>query len=136
MKKNFVFTSEDKLPSDAYQKLLNKVDNKTFVSRAFVFVYQFNPSLPHAFLGLIVPKKKLKFAHERNYAKRLNREYFRIYRQGLIPCEICVLVSRHAKASGKAEWKKSLDNFWAHLKRESQSYSETSCLASSLDIKN
>jgi ribonuclease P protein component len=124
VKKKYGFTSEDKLPSDAYQKLLNGVDNKTFISRAFVFVYQFNPTLPHAFLGLIVPKKKLKFAHDRNYAKRLNREYFRIHRQEeeIVPCEICVLVSRHAKSLGKAEWRKSLEGFWSHLKKESAVY--------------
>jgi ribonuclease P protein component len=121
VKKQFVFSGEDKLPSASYQKLLNGV-SKTFISRAFVFVYQLNPDLPHAFLGLIVPKKKLKFAHDRNYAKRLNREYFRIYRHGLVPFEICVLVSRHAKSLRKTEWKASLDGFWAHLKKESEAY--------------
>jgi ribonuclease P protein component len=121
VKKQFVFSSEDKLPSASYQKLLNGV-SKTFISRAFVFVYQFNPELPRALLGLIIPKKKLKFAHDRNYAKRLNREYFRIYRHGLIRFEVCVLVSRHAKSLRKNEWQASLDGFWAHLKKESDSY--------------
>jgi len=135
MKKQFVFSAEDKLPSASYQKLLNGV-SKTFISRAFVFVYQFKPDSSQAFLGLIVPKKKLKFAHDRNYAKRLNREYFRIYRHGLVSFEVCVLLSRHAKSLRKSEWKESLDAFWAHLKKESELYVSQSSLVASSSTEN
>ncbi len=115
------FSAEDKLPSASYQKLLQG-SNPSFIAGAFVFVYRFDPNLDHALLGLIIPKKKLKQAHERNAAKRLNREYFRIHRPGLVPFELCVLLSRHAKQLRKSEWKKSLENFWSHLKRESEAY--------------
>jgi ribonuclease P protein component len=122
VKKKFGFSKKDKLSSAAYPRLLEG-QNQTFISRAFVFVYRFDPALPHSALGLIMPKKKLKLAHDRNYAKRLNREYFRQYRPDLKPFELCVLLSRQAKSLRRTEWKLSLHQFWTHLKQESDAYS-------------
>ena len=65
------FNKENKLPTERYKLLLNKEPQK-FFSRAFVFLYEFNPDLPRSYLGLAIAKKKLRRANKRNFAKRIN----------------------------------------------------------------
>lgn len=45
---------------------------------------------PHPRLGLVVAKKVAKRAHERNYMKRVLREWFRLHKQTLPTQDIVV----------------------------------------------
>ena len=113
------FSKEHKLPSDRYKVLLNK-DPKKFFSRAFVFLYQYNSDLPHSYLGLAITKKKLRRANKRNFAKRINREAFRLHNQTLPKLELCILASKHAINLSDEQWQNCVEQFWNHIKHESQ----------------
>ncbi|MGF6147356.1 Ribonuclease P protein component [Kingella potus] len=48
----------------------------------------------HARLGLVVAKKTARRAHERNYMKRVIRDWFRRHKNTLPPCDFIVRVRR------------------------------------------
>ncbi len=52
-----------------------------------------NESLNHARIGLVIAKRKIKRAHERNRVKRLSRESFRLH-QSELPALDIVLMSK------------------------------------------
>lgn len=87
------------MPVFPLSKRLNKksdFDNafelsKKFVTANFIFFYKKN-SKTDSRLGLIVPKKKISKAHERNRTKRLIRESFRCAQ--LPAVDIIVLVKK------------------------------------------
>lgn len=56
------------------------------------FLFLAKPSeLPNSRLGLVVAKKKVRRAHERNRVKRLARESFRLHQQQLSDLDIVVM---------------------------------------------
>lgn len=59
--------------------------------------------LGHARLGLVVSKKTAKRAHERNYMKRVVREWFRCHKETLPPNDFIVRVRRPFNRTTAAE---------------------------------
>ena len=56
----------------------------------FLFLAK-HSELPNSRLGLVVAKKKVRRAHERNRVKRLARESFRLHQQQLNDLDIVVM---------------------------------------------
>ena len=64
--------------------------------------------LHHARLGLVVSKKTAKRAHERNYMKRVIREWFRCRKDGLPPYDFVVRVRQRFDRSNAQEARRQL----------------------------
>ena len=62
-------------------------------NRAYTLLARPN-QLGHARLGLIIAKKNLRFAHQRNRVKRIFREAFRLRQKELIGFDIIILSKR------------------------------------------
>ena len=89
-----------------------KIHNKAFT----LLARENNLNRPR--LGLVIAKKNLKFAHQRNQVKRLLRENFRL-QQSLLPSfDLVVLTRRDIAVLSKAEVIKLRDDlFSGFLKR-------------------
>ncbi|MDE2421975.1 MAG: ribonuclease P protein component [Gammaproteobacteria bacterium] len=55
------------------------------------------PSLSHARIGLVIAKKKIRRAHERNRVKRLARESFRLHQAELPVLDIVLMAKADAQ---------------------------------------
>lgn len=75
-------------------------------------------------LGLVVAKKKVKRAHERNRIKRLTRESFRIYRQkyDLNTLDIVVMPKVGIEQIENAELMQQLRQIWSKLQKLKQKH--------------
>lgn len=71
----------------------------------------------HSRLGLVVAKKKLRRAHERNRVKRLSRESFRLNRQQLLGLDIVVLPKHGIDQIDNAQLQQQLHLAWLKLAR-------------------
>jgi ribonuclease P protein component len=103
------------------QKLLDKKaysyvfdDAKKVVSKRLLILYR--PNLyENPRLGLIIQKKNIRCAHDRNRFKRAIRESFRLNQHDLNDFDIVVMTRRgHEKATLK-ELFGDLDNLWKKL---------------------
>lgn len=65
--------------------------------------YRTGNGLGHARLGLVVGKKTAKRAHERNYMKRVIREWFRTCKETLPPHDFVVRVRKPFNRTNAAE---------------------------------
>jgi len=74
-----------------------KINNK-----AFTLLARQN-QLNHPRLGLVIAKKNLKFAHQRNRTKRLLREGFRLKQAELANFDLVVLTRRDIAAMSKTD---------------------------------
>ncbi|ASK27042.1 ribonuclease P protein component [Neisseria chenwenguii] len=73
-------------------------------SSAMLQVYRSEANgLNHARLGLVVSKKTAKRAHERNYMKRVLRDWFRLNKATLPPQDFVVRVARAFNRETAAE---------------------------------
>ena len=68
----------------------------------FLFLAK-HSELPNSRLGLVVAKKKVRRAHERNRVKRLARESFRLHQQQLDDLDIVVMPKVGIEAVPNAE---------------------------------
>ncbi|KZZ62056.1 ribonuclease P protein component, partial [Oleiphilus sp. HI0123] len=69
-------------------------------------------------LGIIVAKKNVKLAVQRNRIKRLLRESFRTKRSSLPNLDIIVLAKKGADLSSSKECTQELDYLWRKLVRK------------------
>ena len=69
-------------------------------------------------LGLVVSKKHLKLAVDRNRFKRVARESFRLHQQQLVGLDLIVLVRPGAKKSTKQEIYQILEKAWPYIIRK------------------
>lgn len=67
-------------------------------------------------IGLVIAKKNLKFAHQRNLVKRLLREKFRLEQNTFNNYDIVVLTRRDIAALSKADIVKLRDNLFERFK--------------------
>ena len=78
-------------------------------SRQWLQVYRSSDNgLGHARLGLVVSKKTAKRAHERNYMKRVIRDWFRIAKGGLPPQDFVVRVTQRFERDTADEVRREL----------------------------
>ena len=82
--------------SRVFEKAI-KVNN-----RAFTLLVRPN-NLSHARIGLVIAKKNLKFAYQRNSVKRLLREGFRLQRSTFANYDLVVLVRRDIAVLSKTD---------------------------------
>jgi len=97
-----------------YQSVFNDVQLKSG-EKAFLCLARAN-GLSHPRLGLIAPKKHLKLAVDRNNAKRLVRDSFRLHQADLAGLDIVVLVrSKYLKELSNQRQLTLLDGHWSRL---------------------
>ena len=81
--------------------------------------------LPNSRLGIVVAKKKVRRAHERNRVKRLARESFRLHQQQLDVLDIVVMPKVGIEAVPNAELHQQLQFAWQKLQRIAKKHSKT-----------
>ena len=75
-------------------------------------------NLSHPRLGVIVAKKHVKLATQRNYYKRVFREHFRQQYEQL-PCVDCVVIARpNIKTASTQQLFTSLDKQWQKIQKQ------------------
>lgn len=72
---------------------------------------------PKSRLGIVVAKKKVRRAHERNRIKRIARESFRLHQQDLDLLDIVVMPKAGIDAVPNNELHQQLDVAWQKLQR-------------------
>ncbi len=72
---------------------------------------------PKSRLGIVVAKKKVRRAHERNRIKRIARESFRLHQQQLDVLDIVVMPKVGIEAVPNAELHQQLQFAWQKLQR-------------------
>lgn len=82
----------------------------------FLFLAKFTEQ-PKSRLGLVVAKKKVRRAHERNRIKRIARESFRLHQQQIELLDIVVMPKIGADAVSNAELHQQLQFAWQKLQR-------------------
>jgi ribonuclease P protein component len=88
-----------------------KVHNK-----AFTLLARSN-DLNTARLGLVIAKKNLKFAHQRNRVKRLLRESFRLQRAELPNFDLVLLTRRDIAVLSKSDIIRYRDDIFARFNK-------------------
>ena len=79
---------------------------------------------PKSRLGIVVAKKKVRRAHERNRVKRLARESFRLHQQQLDDLDIVVMPKVGIDTISNAELHLQLQNAWQKLQRLAKKHSK------------
>ncbi|WP_407410550.1 ribonuclease P protein component [Acinetobacter sp.] len=89
----------------------------------FLFLAK-HSELPNSRLGLVVAKKKVRRAHERNRVKRLARESFRLHQHQLGLLDIVVMPKMGIEAIPNAELYQQLQFAWQKLQRLAKKHSK------------
>ncbi len=80
---------------------------------------------PKSRLGIVVAKKKVRRAHERNRVKRLARESFRLHQQQLDELDIVVMPKIGIDSISNDELHQQLQFAWQKLNRLAKKHSKT-----------
>lgn len=120
---NAAFTREVRLTErTSYDRVFSAPEQRSS-DRYFTVLGRFRENGGQARLGMVVAKKKLARAHERNRIKRLIRESFRQQAKNQLAMDIVVLPrSSIVQEVDNAELLKSLAKHWKRLQREAYLY--------------
>ena len=89
------------------------------------FLFLAKPSeLLNSRLGIVVAKKKVRRAHERNRVKRLARESFRLHQRQLNDLDIVVMPKVGVDTVSNAELHQQLQFAWQKLQRLAKKHSK------------
>lgn len=110
---------------------LYKVHQSGFMLLAVPSTHQ---NLSHARIGLVIAKKKIRRAHERNRVKRLARESFRLHQTELPALDIVLMAKADAQNLPNEVLHQELVAAWRQLTKRFQKNQTIS--ASSLQSKN
>jgi ribonuclease P protein component len=103
------------------QRLLNAKEFKAVFQSAkkrttpYLAVFSKTNNLGYARLGLIVAKRNVRYAHERNLIKRIIRESFRLNQSVLCEVDLVVIVYRAYNALSKKEKRQAIDGNWKKI---------------------
>ena len=89
----------------------------------FLFLAKYTEQ-PNSRLGIVVAKKKVRRAHERNRVKRLARESFRLHQQQLDQLDFVVMPKNGIDAIPNAELLQQLQFAWQKLNRLAKKHSK------------
>ena len=90
------------------------LQSKKISTKLYAIFYCKN-NLNHPRLGLVVPKKSIKQANDRNAFKRVVRENFRLNKHCLGGVDIIVLSYKEAMSASKKDLCQHLINQWRRL---------------------
>ena len=112
---NYSFTKEQRILSKKdYQKVFDGLDYRCG-NRNFLLIAR-KTSLNTARIGLIVPKKHLKRAVDRNLIKRLARTTFRFKQNELVGLDIIVLLKgKPFPSKTRKQVTDELDTLWSQI---------------------
>jgi ribonuclease P protein component len=79
-----------------------------------------NQNLDHARIGLVIAKRKIKRAHERNRVKRLARESFRLHQAELPALDIVLMAKADAQNLPNDVLQQELNLAWRQLVKRVQ----------------
>lgn len=102
------------LDAKAYKAVFDDAQLKVS-SRFFLFLARPN-NLSHSRMGLVIAKKNVRLATQRNRTKRVIRESFRL--QQLPDIDIVVLARRGVDELDNADLHKELVKLWQQLKKK------------------
>ncbi|USE83285.1 ribonuclease P protein component [Acinetobacter tibetensis] len=89
------------------------------------FLFLATPSKqPNSRLGIVVAKKKVRRAHERNRVKRLARESFRLHQMQLDALDIVVMPKVGIETVANSELHQQLQFAWQKLQRIAKKHSK------------
>jgi ribonuclease P protein component len=86
-------------------------------NQAFTLLARKN-DLHHPRLGLVIAKKNLKFAHQRNRIKRLLREGFRLQQASLDSYDLVILTRRDIALIPKTDIIRLRDNLFDRFRKK------------------
>ena len=108
------FKSKKRLKTKAaFQSVFT--NNARVAYHSFLALYQPN-SLPHARLGIVVSKHKVKKAVWRNQLKRVIRESFRHHQALLKGLDIIILLRSECNPLDKQAYQEQIDHLWRYIK--------------------
>lgn len=87
---------------------------KKLDSRYFTLYSKLN-TFKYARLGLVVAKKNVRYATQRNQIKRIIKESFRLHQHDLASKDIVVVVKASVRELNKTKLRIYLDNLWLKL---------------------
>ncbi len=111
MSLGLTFSPEQRLKTGSQYQRVFKNCRKLYGDFCCVYVSQ--NRLPHARLGVSVPKKQVPKAHERNRLKRLIREHFRL--NTLPSTDVVVVMYRAAQSVDNETIRAKLDHLWRKI---------------------
>lgn len=114
----YKFTRPQRLLTSAdFKRVFDQVDIKAGTGELLVLAFDCDNAEP-ARLGLVVAKKNLKRAVDRNRFKRVVRESFRNHQHQLQGLELVVLSRRGAKELDPLALKKAVDQIWRRINKK------------------
>ena len=99
-----------------YQGVFNYTLFKVHQPCFLILASRSTPADQHR-IGLVVAKKKVRRAHERNRVKRISRESFRLNQQKLLGLDIVVMPKVGIEKVSNAELHQQLNMAWLKLSR-------------------
>ena|SRR3990167_7211479 len=87
---------------------------KKITNKYFLILFK-RQQLSYARLGIIVGKKYVKRAVDRNQIKRIVRESFRQHQEKLKNLDIVVIVRSECSTLSTKVWRNDIDNIWQIL---------------------
>jgi ribonuclease P protein component len=113
---SFSFTKEDRLlEASSYSNVFDQVDVKA--SHKNLLLLASNNNLEHDRLGLIIAKKYVRLAVQRNRIKRIVREFFRNHPSGSASLDIVVLARKGVDQLDNASLSSILRQQWQKLEK-------------------
>lgn len=107
------------LNAKAYQAVFDHVDYKA--SSKVVLCLAHKNGLAHPRLGLVIAKKNIKHAVQRNRIKRIIRESFRLHQQQLPNTDMVFLARRGLDALENSQLHHEMEKIWQRLANKASS---------------
>lgn len=103
------------LNASDYQAVFN--ESKLKVSSAEVLFLARHNNLGHARLGLVIAKKNIRLAVQRNRIKRVIRETFRLQQHHLQGIDVIVLARKNLDKMDNTQLHDSFNKLWRKLEK-------------------